>query len=419
MSDPLEGTPEYDAWAAENNGPWILITCWVVTGVSTLFVLGRVYVRGFLQGKLQQDDYWTILAQTARIAHTGNQVCGYISTGLSTAAVASGNGRHFATLTQDQQESAVLWTTAAFCPGVMSFGLPKMAVVYLLTRLLNPSRWHMFFLWWQAIWCQLTLLATVGVLIGRCRPAYSLWNFDVPGECFPNHILVSYCIYAGCFSAFVDLYLAIYPSIVLFQLQMSIKKKIALSVALGIGSVSGIVAIYKTTRIPSLGSPDFSYDTSDLVVWTVIEGSTIMIASSIPILQPLLELVMRRNPFSSGGRSSRKYPEREYENFSDQRSVVYELGERRQRPKPKDDLGLTIMADEGSQEEILAATNSDGDKRSQAQPGTSVNAFSNKRSSVKVAPSSIIRTDEVIVTYDGDVEQRPHNEHPGSWRPLN
>jgi hypothetical protein len=31
----------------------------------------------------------------------------------------------------------------------------------------------------------------------------------------------------------------------------------------------GIVAIYKSTRIPSLKSEDFSYDTSDLVIWTV------------------------------------------------------------------------------------------------------------------------------------------------------
>jgi hypothetical protein len=39
------------------------------------------------------------------------------------------------------------------------------------------------------------------------------------------------------FSAFVDLYLAIYPAVVLFNLQMSFKKKLALSFALGIGSV--------------------------------------------------------------------------------------------------------------------------------------------------------------------------------------
>lgn len=33
-------------------------------------------------------------------------------------------------------------------------------------------------------------------------------------------------------------------------------------------SSATVVAIYKTTRLPGLASDDFSYDTSDLVVWT-------------------------------------------------------------------------------------------------------------------------------------------------------
>ncbi|KAK7222799.1 hypothetical protein V2G26_010802 [Clonostachys chloroleuca] len=374
------------AWAAENKGPWIVITCWVVTAVATLFVFARLYVRGWMMRKLQQDDYWTVIAM----------VCGYISTALSMKAVAAGNGRHMKLLSQHEQESAVLWTTAAFCPGVMSFGLPKMAVVYLLTKLLNPNKWHKYFLWWQGIWCQLTLFATVGVLIGRCRPAHSLWNFDVPGECFSPDILVAYCIYAGSFSAFVDLYLAIYPAIVLFNLQMSFKKKLALSVALGIGSVSGIVAIYKTTRIPSLKSADFSYDTADLVAWTVIEGSTIIVASTIPILQPLLEKVLRRNPFSSG-KDSAKYNGRYYEDYSDQKSG-YELGQRKPKSKARDDLGLTVLEEGGSQEEILS--------------GTKPNVVAAGTAKPVVVPEAtrhaITRTDVITVSYSGS----PPDEGP-------
>ncbi len=39
------------------------------------------------------------------------------------------------------------------------------------------------------------------------------------------------------FSAAVDFYLAVYPAIVLFHLQMPMKKKLGLSVALGFGSM--------------------------------------------------------------------------------------------------------------------------------------------------------------------------------------
>jgi len=113
-------------------------------------------------------------------------------------AVASGNGKHFSLLSTEQKTGAILWTTVAFCPGVLSFGLPKMAVVVLLQRLLNPQRYHRWFLWWMGIWCQLTLFATVGVLLGRCMPARALWDFSVEGKCFDPNILVGYCIYAGC-----------------------------------------------------------------------------------------------------------------------------------------------------------------------------------------------------------------------------
>lgn len=41
----------------------------------------------------------------------------------------------------------------------------------------------------------------------------------------------------AAYSAFVDIYLAVYPTIVLYKLQLSLKKKLALCVALGVGSM--------------------------------------------------------------------------------------------------------------------------------------------------------------------------------------
>lgn len=165
----------------------------------------------------------------------------------------------------------------AFCPGILSFGLPKLAVVALLTRMMNPSRLHAAFMWFLAVFCQLSLMGCVGILFGQCTPTRAMWTIGMERTCIDPWILVKYSIYAGCkllplsfilcdgvfqeagnmpqpwsvvdyladsdpfistaFSAFVDLYFAFYPALVLFNLQMNIKKKIALSFALGIGSV--------------------------------------------------------------------------------------------------------------------------------------------------------------------------------------
>ncbi|CAN9258538.1 unnamed protein product [Alternaria alternata] len=197
------------------------------------------------------DDWLIILSM----------MCGDIMLGLTIAAVQAGNGRHFALLSDEQKSGAILYTLAGFCPGILSFAIPKLAVVALLTRITNPSKRHKIILW------------------------------------------------TGTFSAIVDLYLAIYPAIVLYKLQINFKKKVVLSVALGLGSIAAVVAVYKSTRLPALASADFSYDTADITVWTSIEGNAIIIGACIPTLQPLFDQLLGHGLFSSlgGGRDRGGY----------------------------------------------------------------------------------------------------------------
>ncbi|KDN66169.1 putative integral membrane protein [Colletotrichum sublineola] len=323
MSNPPKGS---EAWKAQDKGPAILAICWSFTALSSMFVFSRVYVRWKFVGKLYNDDYFVILGL----------ICGYISTSLSTLAVASGTGRHLDVLTLEQQQNNMLWTTAAQCPGIMSFGLPKLAVICLLTRLLNPGVFHKWFLWWLGIWCQLTLAVTVVLLIGRCTPARALWDFSVTGTCFDPSILINYSIYAGD-------------------------------------------------------------ETPDLVVWTVIEGSTIIIASSIPVLHPLVDILLKRNPFASTrertGRTARSDGDSPSPSSSKPRPSLarhtYELGQRKAKPILRDWLGFTIAEDE-SQEDMLSPV-----QNSYTQTVTSSNSGSSQ-----VELGRIIRTDSVTIMYD-------------------
>ncbi|KAK8862590.1 integral membrane protein [Apiospora arundinis] len=408
-TSPPKGTPEYAEWAAQDKGPTVLVACWTVTAISTVFVAGRLYVRGVLQRKLRSDDYLIILSL----------LCGFISTAFSTVATSYGNGKHFELLNLEQKQGAILWTTAAFCPGILSFGLPKLAVIALLTRILNPSRAHLWFLWTMGIVCTASLLATVGVLLGQCTPARSLWTFSITEKtCFDKKILIDYCVYAGSISAFVDLYLAIYPSLVLLKLQMPIKKKLALCAALGIGSVSGIVAIYKSTRIPSLGSPDFSHDTSDLVIWTVIEGSTIIIASSIPVMQPLAEVLFGRSIFGSSGSKGRRYYDGDQNggtNDSSQPGLVT-IGQKSSRPKKQlnDDLEMTISGTNfsSSEEDILNPRHIGS-----TDSPTAVAVVDNE---VPKFNDAVVKTQTVSVTY-GESEAANRNMSTTAserWKPV-
>lgn len=73
----------------------------------------------------------------------------------------------------------------------MAFCLPKLAVVHLLTRLMNPSRWHKMFLWALAIGTNLGLLATIVVLFQQCDPVRAQWDFSIKdATCMDKMVLV-------------------------------------------------------------------------------------------------------------------------------------------------------------------------------------------------------------------------------------
>ncbi|TQN68218.1 hypothetical protein CSHISOI_07280, partial [Colletotrichum shisoi] len=238
---------------AENKGPQALTIVICVSVVSTLFTAARLYTRGRIVGKIRLDDYLIVA-----------------SVQLSPAAVtvSHGYGRHVDTLSPEQKSKAILWSLAGYPPGLLSFGLPKPAVVVLLTRILNPSKWQKRFLWTVATLCVANLFGFMAIIFGQCQPARLQWDSSVTGTCWSKWVLVSYATYSGAFCVFADVYLSIYPAVVLSKLQMDIRKKVALSVALGFGSISSIIVIYKCTRLYKMASPDSTYEPVELVIWT-------------------------------------------------------------------------------------------------------------------------------------------------------
>ncbi|KAK7998198.1 mitochondrial protein [Apiospora arundinis] len=347
--------PVYDGDPRRDKGTSTLATIWAVTGVAILFTTGRLYVRGYMQRRLRSDDYLTIFSVVNSI----------VACGLATKAVSRGLGKHLDTLSPDDQAAATVWTFAAFFPGLVSFACPKLAVIALLVRLLLPSRPHFWFLWFMGVAVQLAQVGTMGLLVGdlveKCKLFDSVHSPKPRGHCIPMRIQVRYYLFAGCasspgpfeplpaalclaisrlrssrrgrlsdrpasaiinatlaLSAFADFYLAAYPSIVLYHLQMPGRKKLALSIALGFGVVSGAVATYKTSHIPLLLDPDFTYANAELQLWTLVEGGIIVIASSIPILQPLIDKLFGARIM---GRS-RSFVTKHKAIFSDRRKIA-------------------------------------------------------------------------------------------------
>ncbi|KAK7937654.1 uncharacterized protein PG986_014522 [Apiospora aurea] len=227
---PATNSTEWNEYLAENTGGTELIVIWTFTGTALVFASARWYVRAWMQRKLWSDDYLIAISVAT----------GIIACALTNVSVSKGVGRHVEALSNEQLISATLWVYAAYCPSVLSFGMPKLAVIALLVRLLVPGRVHFWVLWLMGGLVQLALLGVVGSALGllfsRCHPVDYALGRDNMAFCLDT-IQCGLTFLDVAFSGFVDFYLAAYPSIVLYKLQMARRKKVIVSIALGLGAV--------------------------------------------------------------------------------------------------------------------------------------------------------------------------------------
>ncbi|KAI3009738.1 hypothetical protein CBS147346_2076 [Aspergillus niger] len=309
-----------------------------MTSLAILAVAARLFIRIKVLRNPGADDWLIATSMFFSISYSV----------VTTVDVALGYGKH-AVVIADRLELVLLVNYINFALGIISFALPKLAVAALLSRFLNPTTIQRAILWGLTGFVALVSCICILVLFTMCDPAKALWDTSLLSKgasCRSSWILVDYAIFTGAISAFTDLYLAIYPTVILLKLHMSLRKRLALCAALGLSAVACAMAIIKCMQLPGLAdlSDTTSDATADLVIWTSIESNVVILASCIPTLQPLLEIILgKRSLRSTGGyqykESSTQLPESN--KWSSKRS-----GHRKSK-------GNMMIADIGSQDSIL------------------------------------------------------------------
>ncbi len=131
---------------------------------------------------------------------------------MTIVGVQHGDGKHQAVLDDSQQAAVHFWTILGFAPAIMSFGFPKLAVVALLTRLLNPGPRHWRFLWAMAAMTQLNLVINMVLLYTQCIPTASMWDSRITDKhCRNDQPLVAYALYAACMPALFPAFTLLCP----------------------------------------------------------------------------------------------------------------------------------------------------------------------------------------------------------------
>lgn len=176
----------------DNKGPRILSVLWVLTALTTLMVIARIFIRLRMLKNFGVDDYLIVVSMVMSLAYCG----------VTTAAVMAGYGQHATALSMPNLELAIMLNTVSFLFGILSFTIPKLAVTAMLNRILNPGTLQKTFLWCLTGTAAVVSGICIIMLFTMCDPPEALWKIHLilegEAKCKNVWILINYAIFTGC-----------------------------------------------------------------------------------------------------------------------------------------------------------------------------------------------------------------------------
>ncbi|KAL8992880.1 MAG: hypothetical protein Q9169_006765 [Polycauliona sp. 2 TL-2023] len=248
---------------------------------------------------------------------------------------ARGLARHALYLDPLQKSDAAKFGIISRACCVVAIATGKISVAFLIQRILGSSKWRTWFLRFCSVSVGLTSFLVVVFLFAQCQPVRTLWtpsmlkdgtghcwdpiannnyNIAIASEWLPLSLLLESprltAAYPGYF-AWLDFVLAIMPAYIVWKLQMSKRKKLALCALLGMGILyaadppnfhhptnelsAGICATIKTAHMRSTtDKEDMTWKLPAYLLWNALEVNIIIVAACIPTLRPLFLVVFRR-----------------------------------------------------------------------------------------------------------------------------
>ncbi|KAJ4355065.1 hypothetical protein N0V95_003283, partial [Ascochyta clinopodiicola] len=227
------------------------------------FVALRVGTRIFSKGSgLGMDDYITVFCVVVML----------VTCILITIGTQYGLGRRMEAIDPPLIPRALKWNVIISSVLIWTFSLPKFAIIATLKRILNYGFKTTILFWGLALSSQACILATSVWWYKQCDPVEFGWNRTIPGgKCASTKVMSDLGYFTSAYSAFLDVFFAMYPIPFIMRLNMPLKNRILVSLALGLR-----------------------------------EGCILVVCSSLPTLGPLFRLArVKVRTLSGGGNGNR------------------------------------------------------------------------------------------------------------------
>ncbi|RAH42389.1 uncharacterized protein BO66DRAFT_379691 [Aspergillus aculeatinus CBS 121060] len=252
---------------------------WVAVGIATVILILRVVAKIKIR-QLYVDDALMFISWALALS----------STVLLTLSVREGFGSDLTLLPTKNVEHILKYIALEVLLVTISTGIARCSFVIYLLGILGGNKKYQLALW-VAMLLQLAANIVSAVLpMSICRDDRILWNANIKTTCGNTVAVVRFSYFSSSVNTATDLFLAVFPTIVFWNLNLRLRIKISLIVLLSLGLVAMIASIIKTTKlkdVPSVTNIGASGGV-ELIRWGFAESLIIIITSSVPCVRPLL-----------------------------------------------------------------------------------------------------------------------------------
>lgn len=152
---------------------------------------------------------------------------------------AGGYARHLYYLTPAQLSNALELNTISRSLCMFSIAIGKISVAFMIERIAGPSDWRKWLLRGISISVFVSAVITFTLFYAQCQPARALWDKEMikegTGSCWNPIPVNTWDLIIASYWAFLDFALAFIPVDIVWKLQLSLQKRLLLTLLLGMG----------------------------------------------------------------------------------------------------------------------------------------------------------------------------------------
>ncbi|KAL7626268.1 hypothetical protein AAE478_003038 [Parahypoxylon ruwenzoriense] len=285
--------------AADDRGPELAAVTLLFLGLSTVTVTLRCYVRACLLKAFRLEDGLAIATMACFISYTV----------VVMTSIRYGAGKHIGDVPNEDIPELLKMRWAGELVYMVTSLFLKFTVGVFLLRICSQV--------WQRTVIDVVLLICLTyhifyafMAVFQCQPVEYFWvryTGLMNGKCLSKQFIEALTYAATSINALSDWVLGLLPIALVWNLELNRRSKILVACILALGSVASSATFVRIPYIWQLNQDgDYTYQFTDIAIWSTVENGLGLTASSIATLRPLFRKALES--MRGGTRSRQRWP---------------------------------------------------------------------------------------------------------------